>query len=86
MTLSSLFGMIGWALYCIIDALFINKRKLESLWKPEADWGPLLTENKLRATHLANLDHFRESESLRKRTDNNDNDLVGCGTKNNELD
>ena len=68
-TLSSLFGMIGWAVFCVLDALFWNKRPLASLWRPEADWGPLLAENKIRATHLANLDSFRKSEALRKQTE-----------------
>ena len=68
-TLSSLIGMASWAVYCVLDALFWNKRPLASLWRPEADWGPLLAENKMRATHLANLDSFREAEALRKHAE-----------------
>ena len=47
--------MIFWALYCVIDVLFINKRPFSTLVTPEADWGPARTEDKKLATHLPNL-------------------------------
>jgi hypothetical protein len=51
-------GTIFWALYCIIDILFINKRPFITLFTPEADWGPARTESKRLAVHLPNLLNF----------------------------
>jgi hypothetical protein len=48
-------GMIFWAIYCFIDALFINRRPLITLFQPEPDWGPGRTDDKRRAVHLPNL-------------------------------
>ena len=64
MTISILSGTIGWAGYMIIDALFINKRSLKTLFTPEEEWGPLLVENRRLAVHLGNLKNLERSKSV----------------------
>ena len=51
-------GAIFWALYSIIDVLFINKRPFMTLFTPESDWGPARIESKRLAVHLPNLVAF----------------------------
>lgn len=63
MTASILSGFVGWIIYMLIDALFINKRSLRTLIKPEEDWGPLLIEHKRIAIHLKNLNQYHQSEN-----------------------
>lgn len=48
-------GTVFWTIYIVLDALFIKKRPLKSLFKPEADWGPARNEDKFLAVHLPNL-------------------------------
>jgi hypothetical protein len=66
MTSFELLGIFGWMVYCLIDALFINKRSLKTLVKPEIDWGPLLVENKRLAVHLENLEPYHDSKRIKK--------------------
>jgi hypothetical protein len=60
MTAAVLMGMIGWAIYCLIDITFINPRSIKTLFQPEASWGPFLIENKKQAIHLKNLRNFHD--------------------------
>lgn len=64
MTISILSGTIGWAIYMIVDALFINKRSLKTLFTPEEEWGPLLPENRRLAVHLNNLKSLERSKCV----------------------
>ena len=66
MTASVLLGIFGWAFYLFLDALFINKRSLSSLFKPEKDWGPRATRHKNLAVHLENLEHIHDSKRRMK--------------------
>ena len=61
MTVSILLGMFGWAVYMLVDALFVRKQSWTSLFRPESDWGPRSSEHKKLATHLENLERFHES-------------------------
>ncbi|RNA29024.1 sodium-dependent proline transporter-like [Brachionus plicatilis] len=67
MTASILSGIVGWAIYMLIDATCINKRSLRTLIEPEKDWGPLLIEHKRLAIHLKNLSNFHTLEADNKK-------------------
>lgn len=56
-------GLIFWTLYAFADVLFIRRRPISSLFKPEADWGPLRPENKREATHLPNLAAYHRTKT-----------------------
>lgn len=62
MTASVLSGMVFWAIYCVIEAVFIKNTGLKSIFKPSINWGPLLVKNKRLATHLENLEVYHETQ------------------------
>jgi hypothetical protein len=49
---------VGWAVWSIIDALFISKKGIKACFKPMPQWGPNLTKHKRLAFHLDNLKEF----------------------------
>ncbi|CAF0766331.1 unnamed protein product [Brachionus calyciflorus] len=66
MTASILSGTVGWVIYSLLDAVFISKKSLKSLFQPEKDWGPLLVEHKLLAVHLENLKHLHGAKQVKE--------------------
>ncbi len=67
MTIFVLFGIISWAIFCLIDVTLINERSIKTLFMPEKDWGPLLVENKRLAVHLENLEPYHDSKRVKKQ-------------------
>ncbi len=65
-TVSVMFGFIGWIIYCLIKVFVFEKQTFASLFKPEEDWGPLRMEHKRIAVHLENLEPYHDSKRAKK--------------------
>lgn len=66
LTVSVIAATIGWALYSIINVVFFKGGSIKSLFRPQADWGPLRVEHKRLAVHLENLEPYHDSKRIKK--------------------
>lgn len=66
LTISVISGFIGWIIYCLLRVFVFQKQSFESLFLPEADWGPLRMKHKRIAFHLDNLENYHDSRRVKK--------------------
>lgn len=68
LTSSVVLGFVGWVIYCLVKVFVFDKQTFESLFRPEADWGPLRMKHKRIAFHLENLEPYHDSKRVKKVT------------------
>jgi hypothetical protein len=64
LSVATLSTTVGWVIYSLVNTLCIRKKSIKTLFKPSSKWGPMRTQDKLRATHLENLDSFRQQYEM----------------------